>query len=459
MSKLSVKWRITIWYAILMTVMSAVLLGLTLSVTRSMMERDLSGRITRTVGELAHRLSGPMMPPPKADKSIDRNKDVHYFEQGVHMALYNAEGALIAGHIPFALGDTPDFQDDVLRRTVYEGELCLVYDKSVRTQDGQSLWLKGIVSVSAESYMLRAAAKTNILLTLALITAAAIGGYFIIRHALKPVDAISKTAHEISESNDLSRRIALSGSDEIHRMAAAFDGMLDKIEATLEREKQFTSDASHELRTPVAVIVSECEYMLDCAKSTDEYRESAQSVKRQAEKMSNLIAELLTISRMDRNTQAFTPEDLDISELLTFVCEEQQDIHDNAVHLHTDIPVGIIVQADRFLLARLLINLISNAYQYTPSGGNIWVSLTQADAQLCITVRDDGIGMAPEELPKIWERFYQVDPSRSNQNGSSGLGLSIVKWIAEAHHGTVSVQSASGKGTSFTLLLPLHTDI
>ena len=242
-------------------------------------------------------------------------------------------------------------------------------------------------------------------------------------------------------------------------MAAAFDGMLDKIEATLEREKQFTSDASHELRTPVAVIVSECEYMLDCAKSTDEYRESAQSVKRQAEKMSNLIAELLTISRMDRNTQAFTPEDLDISELLTFVCEEQQDIHDNAVHLHTDIPVGIIVQADRFLLARLLINLISNAYQYTPSGGNIWVSLTQADAQLCITVRDDGIGMAPEELPKIWERFYQVDPSRSNQNGSSGLGLSIVKWIAEAHHGTVSVQSASGKGTSFTLLLPLHTDI
>lgn len=450
MNKLSVKWRITIWYTLLMTVMSAVLLGLTLSVTRGMMERDLTGRVTKSVGELAHRLSGPPLP-----NHSGRAQATQYFEQGVHMALYNSEGEQIAGHIPFDVGDVPDFQDDTLRKSLYDGELCFVYDKAVHTHDGETLWLKGIVSFSGEAYMLRAAAKTNTLLTLALILAAAIGGYCIIRHALKPVDAISKTAHEISESRDLSRRIALNGSDEIHRMAAAFDGMLDKIEATLEREKQFTSDASHELRTPVAVIISECEYALDCAKTVDEYQESAQSVMRQAEKMSNLINELLTVSRMDRNTQAVNFEILDVGELLTFVCEEQQKIHCEAIKLYTEICDGLFVKADRFLLARLFINLIANAYQYTPAGGNIYVSVAQEDARVCITVRDTGIGIAAEELPKIWERFYQVDPSRSNRTGSSGLGLSIVKWITDAHNGTISVESEPDKGTSFTLRLPL----
>ncbi len=449
MNKLSVKWRITIWYALLMTLMSAILLGLTLSLSRSMIERDLSGRVTRTVGELAHRLAGPPFPLPG-----DRKQAAHYFEQGVHMALYDSEGTLIAGHIPFDLGDVPDFQDDTLRKTVYNSESCFEYDKMIHSKDGETLWLKGVTSFTGEGYMLRAAAKTNILLTLMLILAAAIGGYCIIRHALKPVDAISKTAHEISESRDLSRRIALSGTDEIHRMAAAFDGMLDKIEATLEREKQFTSDASHELRTPVAVILSECEYALDCAKTLDEYQESTQSVKRQAEKMSNLIAELLTISRMDRNTQTVSFERLDFSELLTFVCEEQQEIQNTAIKLNTDIPNQIAVKGDRFLLARLCINLIANAYQYTQPGGNIQVALTQRNSHVYMTVRDNGIGIAAEELPKIWERFYQVDPSRSNRTGSSGLGLSMVKWIAEAHHGSISVDSEPDKGTTFTLVLP-----
>ena len=282
------------------------------------------------------------------------------------------------------------------------------------------------------------------------------GGYFIIRRALAPVNKITRTAHDISESNDLSQRIRIGpGTDEIHALANTFDNMLDRIEQTVEREKQFTSDASHELRTPVAVILSECEYMTDCAKTEDEFRESAYSVKAQAERMSKLISELLTISRMDKNTLRSEFEELDISELLTFVCEEQTEIGRSDITLTQDIPPGITAEADRFLLARLFINLISNAYSYGRSGGHITVSLSETAESISVSVDDDGIGISEEDLPKIWERFYQADPSRTaNGSGSMGLGLSMVSSIAKCHNGNITVKSELGKGSVFTFTMP-----
>lgn len=447
--KISIKLKVTLWYTLVMVALSAVVLAAMISLSQRMINQDIANRITRTVSDSARRLVGP-------NGQLGGAPEFRYYEQGVHMALYDADYNLLDGEIPFDFADEVAFISDFMRTYAYDGDQYYIYDQEIRFKNRPSMWLRGVVSVSDESYTLRSVTKTNLILTLTLIIVASAGGYFIIRRAFVPVDKISQTAKRISESSDLSQRIALgNGKDEIYRLANTFDEMLEKIEQTLEREKQFTSDASHELRTPVAVILSECEYALECAKDVEECRESVQSVKRQAEKMSKLLSELLMISRMDYNTQQTNFERLDVSELLTFVCEEQVEIHDGSITLTQDIAPHVTAEADRFLLTRLFINLISNAYQYGRENGRIQVSLTENQTHLISTVSDDGIGIAPEDLPKIWERFYQADPARtSNENGSMGLGLSMVRWIAACHKGTVEVQSTPGKGTTFTFTMP-----
>lgn len=446
MKKLSVKLKVTLWYTLAMVLVSSVVLIAMSSLSRDMMNRDIASRLIRTVNDNSRFILTP-------DGQLrDRAR---YYEQGVHMALFDSDGNLVGGQIPFGMTGDFYFSDNKLRSMTYDGNEYFMYDKQIRLRNQGSMWLKGIISISDESYAVYSVTKNNFIMTIILILLAAGGGYFIISRAFVPVNKISRTAKEISESRDLSQRIKIgNGKDEICQLANTFDEMLDKIEQTFEREKQFTSDASHELRTPVAVILSECEYMLDCANNTEEFKESAESVKRQANKMSKLISELLMISRMDRNTLQLSFESVDISELLSFVCDEQEEIRDESVTLVRNIPQGITAAADRFLLARLFINLISNAYQYSSENGTVWVSLAEDGENVVFKVRDNGIGISEENIPKIWERFYQADPSRtSNDRGSMGLGLSMVKWIAECHGGEVSVESTLGEGSEFTFTM------
>ena len=193
--------------------------------------------------------------------------------------------------------------------------------------------------------------------------------------------------------------------------------------------------------------------MTNYAKDYEEMRTSALSVKAEAERMSKLISQLLMISRMDKNSLQLNYEDVDLGELLNFVCDEQEEINnESSIVLHRDIEQDIVVSADRFMMARLCINLISNAYRYGKKDGNIYVSLTAEDKKAVLKVADDGIGIAEDQLPKIWERFYQADPARS-ESGSAGLGLSMVKWIASRHGGEVSASSKKGEGSVFTFVM------
>ena len=495
MKRLSVKFKITLWYTLFIIVLSCAVLAAINSFGKDMIERDINTRIIRTVDDFAHRLSAPpdknepvgrperrepapYAPPENTEAAVspdngsgasringdpggtdDREPRQNYYEQGVYIAVYNSSLELTAGQIPFELSSEPAFSDGELAKVSENGDKYYIYTKKEHRPGGEVYWVRGAVSVAGESLAVNAALRTNILLIIIMIIIASAGGYFIISRALAPVNKITRTAHEISKSSDLSRRIRIGpGNDEIHALANTFDHMLDRIEQTVEREKQFTSDASHELRTPAAVILSECEYMTDCAKTADEFRESAYSIKNQAERMSKLISELLMISRMDKNTMHAEFEELDISELLNFVCDEQEEIGRNDITLIREIPYGITAEADRFLLARLFINLISNAYSYGKSGGHITVSLSENGESITAGVADDGIGISEDDLPKIWERFYQADPSRtSNESGSMGLGLSMVKLIADCHNGKVEVESKPGKGSVFMFTMPKKT--
>lgn len=451
MKKLSIKFKITLWYTIVMVLISGIVLAIMTSATQEMLERDIYDRIVKNVMDFSRMLEGPGNPDFQIPK-------FGFYNQGVRMLVYDDDNNIVAGSIPFEIDTSSELVDNNMITVTENRNKYYIYTLKARRRGSElsPYWVKGVYAVTDDMYAVNAAAKTNLILTVILIIIAAAGGYFVIGRALSPVTKIRNTAERISESRDLPRRIHIgAGKDEIHELANTFDSMLDKIEYTFEREKQFTSDASHELRTPLAVILSECEYMTDCAETYDEIKESAYSVKSQAEKMSKLISELLMISRMDKNTIQTEFEEIDISEFLNFVCDEQTEIQTENIMLLRNVEPDIVVKADRFLLARLFINLISNAYRYGKDGGNIIVTLRQDKDEIIASVADDGIGIAESDVPKIWDRFYRVNPSRTaNENGGEGLGLSMVKWIAECHGGSVSVESTLGKGSTFTFSMP-----
>lgn len=448
---LSVKLKVTLWYTLVMIITSFVVMTAMVSISRDMIEKDIKTRIIRTVKD-----NSRIAMLPKPPMAAENRKHTPFYDKGVHMVMYDSEGNIINGQIPFDLGEVQEYCEEVTEIN-YNGNRYYVYDEVVMSHRSDTkFFIRGVISITEESYALNTIVKNNIILTVILIFIAAIGGYVIISRAFVPVNKISKTAKEISESSDLSRRIKVGkGKDEISSLANTFDEMLEKIEKTFEREKQFTSDASHELRTPVAVILSECEYMDECAKSESDYKESADSIKRQADKMSKLISELLLISRMDKNSKKLNKEETDLSELLMFVCDEQEEIRETDVVMERRIKADVQACVDRSLVARLFINLISNAYQYIGEGHKIVVSLEENDKEVIFSVVDDGIGIDEENITKIWERFYQVEPSRtSNENSSMGLGLSMVKHIADTHKGSVSAKSEIGNGSTFTVKIP-----
>ncbi len=471
MSKISIKAKITLWYTLIILLISVIALFVMVSVSHDMLINDSSERLVHSVERIVPMISAPDIPDmpdnggptapkpnnrPAPQNGMDKLPDFRFFNNGVHTAIYDESGNIINGALPFEFVSEISFENEVVQEKIFNGDSHLTYAKQIQGQDGNTYNIVGVISIADESVLLNSVTKTNLILIAILILVAALGGYLILKQAFKPVETISNTAKSISESRDLSQRIALpGGKDEIHRLADTFDEMLGKIEKTLNNEKQFTSDASHELRTPVAVIFSECEYTLECATTLDEAKESVLSIKQQADKMSKLISELLTISRMDINTMDINLEKVDVSELLNFVCDEQEEIHtQQSITLKRNIVTNVFIETDSMLLARIFINLISNAYNYGKENGNIGVALLDREREIVVEVADDGIGISEENLPKIWERFYQVSKSRTNTDGSMGIGLSMVKLIVEKLGGNISVSSSLGKGTTFTFVIP-----
>ena len=283
-----------------------------------------------------------------------------------------------------------------------------------------------------------------------LVLLTAVVGWLIARRAFKPVRQITDTVDAISDGSDLTARIGLKrGRDEIHRLAATFDRMFDRLEHSFNAEKRFASDASHELRTPIAVIIAECEYARQNAKTVEDYEESMEVVERQSRKMSALINQLLNITRMDQGTHSVQLERADFSALVEVVCDEAATASGRAIELEKDIEQGVYANMDVGLMARLVQNLVENAFKYTAEGGHVRVSLKAEGGLLKFSVEDNGIGIDKKDLPHIWERFWQADSSRGVDRGS-GLGLSMVKQISDAHGGKLSVESRPGEGSTFT---------
>ena len=273
---------------------------------------------------------------------------------------------------------------------------------------------------------------------------------------------LHQTVH-IQESSDLSQRIHLETGgqtkDEIYHLAATFDRMLDRLENSFEAEKQFSNDASHELRTPIAVIMAQCEYSLKRDTSPEEIHSSLSVILDQSRKMSTLINQLLTLARADRGTAKLDFERINVSDITCMVALEQEALAEKrGITIHQEITPDLYADVDETLFMRLWINLISNSIKYGKEGGSIRVVLRASESRIIGQVIDDGIGISPEALPKIWDRFYQVNPSRSD-GSSSGLGLSMVKWIISAHNGDITADSVPGTGSRFTFSIPKDANV
>jgi heavy metal sensor kinase len=291
------------------------------------------------------------------------------------------------------------------------------------------------------------------------ILAAAIGGYWISRRALAPVDSITSTARVIT-AQALGRRLDVPATgDELQRLSETLNAMLDRLEASFRETSRFTADASHELRTPIALIRTAAEIALRNERPAHEYRCALENILHEAERMSSLVQDLLTLVRADAGVDGAqrTPLDLrlllaDMSDSLAALCA--------ARNLEFQLDLGertASVTGDRAALSRLVFIVMDNAVHYTPPPGLVSLSLRCDDRTAVVDVTDTGIGVGAEDMPHVFDRFYRADRARSRDSGGSGLGLSIAKWIAERHGGSIGIKSAPGLGCRVRVELPCST--
>jgi signal transduction histidine kinase len=451
MKKLSIKLRVTLWYSLLMLLLAGLVLGFMGVVSEHLAENSAKNDLTRVVEE-------NMQEVEYEDGEIEIDDDFAFFKNGVSSIVYSSRGQLVDGHLPKGFRTDEPLQDNNLHMVSSGGQTFYCYDRQIISQEEEELWIRGIIAVDENAGIIGNILRAAFVLLPFIVLIAALVGYQIARISFRPIDRIIHAANEISEGSDLTKRIGLGeGGDEIHRLADTFDHMFRRLELSFEEEKQFASDVSHELRTPISVILSQCEYSLEHASTDGEYREAVKTVKRQAVRMSQIVSLLLTFTRLEQGVERADFEDTDLGELVGMICEDQTGSGTKGIRLSVEIEPDIHVRVDRTLVTRLLSNLLGNAYQYGREGGSIRVVLRREGNAAKLSVSDDGMGIAAEELDRIWNRFYQVNPARTaEESGSMGLGLAMVKQIARLHGGEVRAESTLGKGSTFTFTLPIR---
>jgi two-component system heavy metal sensor histidine kinase CusS len=281
-------------------------------------------------------------------------------------------------------------------------------------------------------------------------------GYRIARHGIRPVEKIADTARRITSTNLRERIDAQGYPSELASLAGTFNEMLDRLEESFERISRFSADIAHDLRTPVNNIRGEAEVALARARTVDDYREVLESSLEEAVRLSELIGDLLFLARAEGPFTHLHRQNVEVGELLGTVRDyyEATATDGGIVLIATVGTEPVTAELDRPLMLRAVSNLVSNALAYTPRGGTVTLSASAADGEICVEVSDTGAGIPAEALPRVFDRFFRVDPSRSKASGGTGLGLAIVQSIMALHGGSATIASQLGQGTCVTSRLP-----
>ena len=444
----SIKTRITIWYTTLMFVLVLVVLslvgGLSYQLSIDSVEKDVILQVTQVRESLSKRQPGVF--------EIVESK-----EEFKNVSIYGMDGKYLVGQYNYDVVNIA-FEEGVPRKESIDGKNYIVYDARTPGPPGMrgGFWIRGVESVNSTMLLGRSAIIIMLILIPLILLLTALGGYYITKKAFRPINNIAKTANDITTQKDITRRIEIepdSKEDELYHLSATLNKMLDKIENLIKQEKQFTSDASHELRTPISVILAQGEYLLDIAKDEKE-KELAQTIVDKSKQVSKLVSRLLLLARIDQNRQKFNKEKVDLSVIVDVAVDSMKELaSQKEILLFSNVAEGTIVGADESLLLSALTNLISNGIKYGKESGYVSVSASKLGDRTEIVVADNGVGISAEHIDKIWTRFYRVDDVRNDEYGSSGLGLAMVKSIIELHGGEISVKSEFGQGTEFRIVL------
>ncbi|MBL1161688.1 MAG: HAMP domain-containing protein [Chlorobi bacterium] len=280
-------------------------------------------------------------------------------------------------------------------------------------------------------------------------------GWLLARRALKPVDRVVRSARRITAEN-LSERLPVPpANDEIGRLVETLNSMIARLQQSFEQVRQFTSDASHELKTPLAIMMGELEVALRNKNVGVEARAILTSCLEEVERLTHVVQGLLELSRAESGQVVIEKVPVDFSVMIADVADVIERLATRKqITLHVAIQPDLIVTGDALRLRQAVLNIVENAVKYTPAGGTVHITLLAEFNDVILRVSDTGIGIPESKLPFIFDRFYRVDQARSQDVSGTGLGLSIVRWIVDEHHGRIQVESTEGKGTTFSMVLP-----
>lgn len=287
-----------------------------------------------------------------------------------------------------------------------------------------------------------------------LLAAAGVGGYILTRRGLAPLDSMAEQSRRITGDSLHTRLTIGDAAEELSTLAASFNELLSRLDQSFESMRRFVQDASHELRTPLAVIQGEADVALSRDRSAAEYKESLATIQEESRRLARLVDDLLNLASADAGHVQLRVEELYLNDLLAECCRSVRPLAAaRNIELECLSNHDVVVRGDEELLRRMILNLLDNAIRYTPPGGRVSASVETQGSEVRIQVADTGIGIPPDASPHVFDRFYRADKARSRQEGGFGLGLSIVKWIAESHHGAVELASQPGHGSTFTVHL------
>ena len=379
---------------------------------------------------------------------VDRNLDDL---PTVRVVLYTEDGDLLFGRQSFEL---PFAADEIREIHNESGAHWIVQDTKMILEDASALWLRCYIPVDAMDSVQGVRGEVLLVMLPALILLAELGGWLIARRAFWPIKKIIRTAEGIAGGADLKKRIALKGAkDEIYQTAECFDAMLDRLEAAFERERRFTADASHELRTPVAAIMAQSEYALSDDANDQDRREALLTIRQTGGRMAELISGLLSLSRLEAKQALEEREEFDLGAAAEVAADMLRErAQQRGISIETARCEPAVLCGDQTMVTQAVLNLVENAVRYGSEGGQVRIGTAQSGGECRLWVEDDGPGIAPEDQKRIFDRFYQIDASRSSQG--FGLGLSLVKRIAQLHGGRVELSSVPGRGSRFELIFP-----
>ena len=455
MKNSSIRKRVTLYYSIVLVLITLLVFGVFLMTASRQVNTVSKDTVMKAVQSSFENVD-------YENEVLEIDNDFDSYHKGVILLVYSEDGQLIKGSAP---GGFPAYTplSSATYQEIEDGrETWLVYDLFNSYENGQGIWVRGIYDMDSTLRTLNAVKGFMYIVLPVMLLCAILAGRRITRKAFEPVAEITRAADSINNGMDLSKRLPQGeAKDELYGLTETMNRMIERLENAFQAEKEFSSDVSHELKTPISVILTECEYTLEENRTNDEYRESIETIQQQCRRTMSLIQQLLQMSRTINTDKIIDREQINLSLLCESISEELSFMaEEKGVRLLTSIEKDIEIFADETLMMRLIINLITNGIKYRREDADSFVrlTLTSGESKILIKTEDNGIGISKEDCAHIFNRFYKVDKSRTESSTegdtSFGLGLSMVKWIAEAHQGKASVKSTMGKGSVFTVVLP-----